>query len=325
MKTLLVILMLVTQCAYAQDAGYAPRVGKADVLYAAGAYKEAADIYADAFHRPDEQSTAYDHYKCARSWARARYADSAFAELFYIARQRHYRSYAYALQDTNLRSLHTDARWQQWLGLVQQNKERAEAVPDKSLLAALADILKTDQQYRQQVDDVEKQYGRESKEIKQLWELMRQQDAVNLVKVTNILDVWGWLGSDKIGAAGNVTLFLVIQHADLKTQEQYLPMMRDAVKEGRAHADDLALLEDRVALRQGRRQLYGSQIGRNPETGAYYISPLEDPDHVDTRRAEVGLPALAAYISHWGLTWDVVQYKKDLPRLEQMEKQLRSK
>lgn len=31
------------------------------------------------------------------------------------------------------------------------------------------------------------------------------------------------------GGKGNSTLFLVIQRADQKTQEQYLPMMREAV------------------------------------------------------------------------------------------------
>ncbi len=119
----------------------------------------------------------------------------------------------------------------------------------------------------------------------------------------------------KLGLAGNQTLFLVIQHSDLKTQEQYLPMMREAVKDGNADPGLLALLEDRVALQQGKRQTYGSQIGQN-NNGEYYVMPLEDPDNVDKRRAEVGLEPLQNYLANWGLSWDAEAYRKKLPEIE---------
>jgi len=114
-----------------------------------------------------------------------------------------------------------------------------------------------------------------------------------------LLDQYGWLGADVIGAQGNATLFLVIQHADQATQEKYLPMMREAVKNGKGQGSSLALLEDRVALRQGKKQIYGSQIGRDMGSKLYYVQPLEDPDNVDKRRAQVGLQPLAEYISQW--------------------------
>jgi len=98
--------------------------------------------------------------------------------------------------------------------------------------------------------------------------------------------------------------------------------MREAVKHGKAQASNLALLEDRVALGQGKKQIYGSQIGRDPETQLYYVSPLEDPDNVDKRREAVGLQPLAEYVSRWQIKWDVEQYKKDLPKLEYLEKNM---
>lgn len=135
-----------------------------------------------------------------------------------------------------------------------------------------------------------------------------------------ILDKYGWLGANEVGNQGNTTLFLVIQHSDKVTQEKYLPMMREAVKNGKAKGSSLALLENRVALRQGRRQIYGSQIGRNSETKAYYVYPLEDPDNVDKRRSEVGLEPLAEYVNQWQIKWDVEQYKKELLQLEEKTK-----
>jgi len=92
--------------------------------------------------------------------------------------------------------------------------------------------------------------------------------------------------------------------------------MRDAVKNGNARGSSLALLEDRILLGQGKKQIYGSQIGNNPVTQTYYVRPLEDPDNVDKRRAEVGLGPLAEYVNYWQIKWDVEQYKRDLPGLE---------
>ena len=148
------------------------------------------------------------------------------------------------------------------------------------------------------------------------WQLINKKDSLNLIEVKAILDKYGWVGPDVVGGQGSVTLFLVIQHADQATQEKYLPMMREAVKNGKAQSGSLALLEDRVALRQGKRQIYGSQIGRDPETQVYYVSPLEDPENVDKRRADVGLPPLAEYVKNWQMKWDPEQYKKDLLKLE---------
>ena len=96
--------------------------------------------------------------------------------------------------------------------------------------------------------------------------------------------------------------------------------MREAVKKGTAAAGNLALLEDRVALGQGKKQIYGSQIGRDQDTKLYYVQPLSDPDNVDKRRAEVGLPPLADYVANWQIKWNVEQYKKDLPAIEKQEK-----
>lgn len=199
------------------------------------------------------------------------------------------------------------------IALGQQNDE---ANLNDLLIAQLDTIYKDDQQYRRQLKDIETKYGRESNELNEHWTLIHKKDSINLLKVQKILDERGWLGPDQIGDQGNATLFMVIQHAPLDIQEKYIPMMREAVKEGKAKSQSLALLEDRIAVRNGQKQLYGSQIGRDPESGEYYIAPLSDPDNVDMRRREMGLGKLQDYISNWGLIWDAAAYKKALPELE---------
>jgi hypothetical protein len=90
-----------------------------------------------------------------------------------------------------------------------------------------------------------------------------------------------------------------------------LATLRRLCGEGKqAVAGNLALLEDRVALREGRKQIYGSQVGTDTVTRKNYLLPLEDPDNVDARRAKVGLGSLADYLKSFDIEWNVDEYKK---------------
>lgn len=84
------------------------------------------------------------------------------------------------------------------------------------------------------------------------------------------------------------------------------------------NTSSLALLENRIALREGRKQIYGSQIGTNPNTKKQYVFPLDDPDNVNKRRSDVGLGTLTDYVKNWNITWNVKNYKKELPEIEKL-------
>lgn len=196
----------------------------------------------------------------------------------------------------------------------------AQRQRNETLIKELDSIHHNDQVYRGQLEHVQRTYGGDSNEMQALIKKTNTNDSINLIKIEAILEKYGWLGTDVIGHEGNSTLFLVIQHSPLASQQKYLPMMREAVAKGNAEAKSLALLEDRVALRLGKRQLYGSQISWDMKTNEYYVLPLEDPDNVDKRRAMVGLGPLSDYVSKFNMKWDVEQYKKDLPSLEEKTK-----
>src|SRR5689334_21430949 len=98
-----------------------------------------------------------------------------------------------------------------------------------TLSKQLETIYNDDQTSRDQLESVQKKFSWGSKEMKAVMQTMNEKDSINEIKVTAILDKYGWLGTDIIGITGNDALFLVIQHAGLSTQEKYLPMMREAV------------------------------------------------------------------------------------------------
>ena len=66
----------------------------------------------------------------------------------------------------------------------------------------------------------------------------------------------------------------------------------------------LALLIDRIEVRNERPQIYGSQVGRDEETGEYYFGWIKNPHKVDSIRAEVGLGPLQEYADRWDFTFD---------------------
>ena len=282
---------------------YIGLISKADSAYNKGDFKTSVRYFTAAFKSSGWKGQPGDRYNAACSWALSGDADSAFHHLEFLATKKSLKNYGHVTTDTDLNSLHGDKRWITFLEKVKQNKEKAEANLDKPLARRLDSIYVEDQKYRQMIEDVEKKHGFKSKEMQDLWKIIMKKDSGNLIAVKYILDTYGWLGEDKVGEQGSSTLFLVIQHADTRTQVKYLPMMREAVKNRKARPEQLALLEDRVALAQGKKQIYGSQIHQDPKSGKYFVAPIEDEPNVNMRRAAVGLGPLEVYVRHWDIEY----------------------
>jgi hypothetical protein len=154
--------------------------------------------------------------------------------------------------------------------------------------------------------------------VDSLRKAMLQQDHENLVKAISIMDKYGWQGPQKVGLQGSQALFLVIQHADLPTQKKYLPMFKEAEQKGEILSSNLAILEDRINVREGKKQLYGSQATTNQQTGKLFFYPIADLDHLEERRKRMGLPTMAEYAKLMNMEWSLEQYKKSLPELEKL-------
>lgn len=169
---------------------------------------------------------------------------------------------------------------------------------NKFLVRQLDSIYVNDQTPREQLHT---QHNLSSAEMNRLIAAMNLNDSINLVKIKAILDQYGWLGPDVIGNSGNQTLFLVIQHADLKAQEKYLPMMKEAVKNGKARGSHLALLIDRIEMYNGRPQVYGSQL--SGENGKYKFYKILDEVNVNKRRVAVGLKPLEEYAKEFNIKY----------------------
>lgn len=184
------------------------------------------------------------------------------------------------------------------------------------LLPTLDTIYNDDQSCRLTLVEL-MQKNASQKDIDSIRAIIKEKDSLNVIKVERLLSQYGWLGPQDIGIKGSQALFLVIQHADLAIQQKYLPMIVKAEKEGKTLSSNLAILEDRIAMREGKKQLYGSQGFKDKNTGIKYIYPIADPDNLDKRRKSMGMPLMKEYVNGW----DLDDYKKKLPEIEKIVKE----
>ena len=83
-----------------------------------------------------------------------------------------------------------------------------------------------------------------------------------------------------------------------------MDVFKKAAQTGEARKADAAMLEDRVLMRQGKKQIYGTQLQSNTESqGKLFLYPIEDEVHLDERRQSVGLPPIRKYLKHFGLEY----------------------
>lgn len=163
-------------------------------------------------------------------------------------------------------------------------------------------MLEADQSLRILMDDAAKNHGVQSPEMAALWKRQAPIDAANLARIVGIIDSNGWPNRSSVGDKASDAVFFIIQHASESYQKKYFPMLRAAAAAGEALPKHVALLQDRILMTEGERQLYGSQLQQNAAGGWEYY-PIEDEENVDRRRAEVGLPPLAENAKRFGFEY----------------------
>ena len=131
------------------------------------------------------------------------------------------------------------------------------------------------------------------------WMILR--DSVNRSHqkiLKSVIDRSGYPGFDRVGEAGESDFWVMVQHSDFDPawQEEVLTLLKIEVAATNAAPAHVALLTDRVRVNTGRPQLYGTQRHFN-ELQQAYIKDLEDREHVNERRAALGMETLEEYLN----------------------------
>jgi hypothetical protein len=170
-------------------------------------------------------------------------------------------------------------------GLVQTT---VAPVVNHALRQELLDLAREDQADRQGFSDAIKTHDPEYAKR------LTANDAARTMRLKAIVADVGWPAATLVGRDGAEAVWLLLQHSEDSTwQKTMLPVVERAAAAGEIRRGDVALLTDRVLVRSGQPQRYGSSF--SVVDGRLVADPIDDEDTVDSRRAQVGLPPMAEY------------------------------
>ena len=204
----------------------------------------------------------------------------------------------WVLGESSYYFIYKDERWNKLKNYCRDYvSSKGYTKPD--LCLELMEMGMKDQAYYFDIDFV----GRKSHIAKHLWQLKKELNKQNLVQIEKIIAEQGYPKRSEVGDHASGVAFTIIQHSNLETQKKYLPVLTDLAKKDEIFKEDWALLMDRVLVSEGKKQVYGSQVRENPETGKGELYPVEDEKNLNKRRAEIDLMPIEDYLKYMGIEY----------------------
>jgi hypothetical protein len=189
----------------------------------------------------------------------------------------------------------------------------AQAEPDrvdpyKGIRRELVRMGNEDQKYRNELVERMKALSgpAEKGAMEKFLAVVKKQEVIdkkNMKRLEEIVDRYGWPTISMVGKEASEAAFLIVQHADLSSQKKYFPLLKAAVARKEARPDHAAMMEDRILMGEGKKQIYGTGLRTDDLTKELKLWPIENEEEVDARRAAVGLPPMAQYLKMAGLEY----------------------
>jgi len=170
------------------------------------------------------------------------------------------------------------------------NESRDQEPKFPSIAAEIKQMVAFDQEMREKSLDDDA-----------VWD--EEVDRRNAEAMKRIVGEIGWSTVSKVGKEASDAAWLLIQHADHdpEFQLQCLALMRQE-PENEVSLRNVAYLEDRVRVNTNRGQMYGTQFHETrDEVGnvvRYEPRLIEDVEHLNERRAQMGLEPHEEYAKH---------------------------
>ncbi len=119
----------------------------------------------------------------------------------------------------------------------------------------------------------------------------------NAKALDEIIDSIGYPTIDRVGHEASEAAWLIIQHSIGRPEfmKKCAALLEKMVQNSRANPIQLAYLTDRIAVFEGRPQVYGTQFDWDEE-GELGPHPIDDIVKVNQRRKSIGLNTLEEQI-----------------------------
>lgn len=171
-------------------------------------------------------------------------------------------------------------------------------------------------------DSIKTKYGNYipsdiTKDYKDYYTINEKNDSLNTKLVTDFLTKYKVIDYDKIGFDAYMAIYNQLMIADVKIMEKYSSLIEEILgADLKNNGVLIAKFKDRIAVKKGLKQRYGTQVGIDMETRKCYVLPVEDAENINKiRQEELLLPDLSKYLMVWfDFNWDVVEYKKSIKK-----------
>jgi len=124
-------------------------------------------------------------------------------------------------------------------------------------------------------------------------------DKENAIKLKKIIKKYGWPTIGLVGKKSSRNAWLIAQHADhdLLFQKKVLKLLKEIYYKNNLEIDksNIAFLEDRILIKEGKRQIFGTQFYTNKK-GIFGPRPVRDIKNIDKLRKEYKLPPFKDYL-----------------------------
>ncbi|PWK72476.1 hypothetical protein LX99_04333 [Mucilaginibacter oryzae] len=260
----------------------------ADSLFAIKKYKKAAKLY--VVLRVGGIMDTSHLYNAAACWAALDERDSAYCYLELLSK-RGFKNYNRLAADPLFRKYQRQDRWEMLKDAVMHNRTRLI----EPVAIEFSQMLKSYQANYDEYVRLCNRYGQNSEVVKRFKQYLHETDSINFIKMSSIVNTYGWKGKTDFGRDAAETLIIVLMHASIADQKKYFSIVRTAAFEGALPAEGFAIIADNIALNENNTQIYGTHV-RIADDGQYQSFAIADEASVDARREAIGLCPLAMYL-----------------------------
>ena len=139
---------------------------------------------------------------------------------------------------------------------------------------------------------------------------MMKNDSINLLKIEEIIQKYGYPGKSLVGENESSVAWEVIQHATFETRKKYLNLLKSTADKNEIRFTLYALTLDRVLMEENKLQKYGSQgrevVLSKTKEKIMIIWPIENPEKVNKLRRKAGFDeTIKKYAKHFGIDYKV--------------------
>lgn len=151
----------------------------------------------------------------------------------------------------------------------------------------------------------------ESGKVDAVLKLIKQYDKSNLIRIKEIIHLYGYPGKSLVGEESSDVAFFVLQHSNAEVMLSYQDIILKAGEDDELEMNRVAMYQDRLLILQERPQIYGTQIrtytALDPETKMEVtvkeFYPIQEPQFVEKRRQAVGLSSITEYAHKNDIIW----------------------